>query len=114
MNLKTVTEANSGQIHGLVNSVAYFGSKGITAEKEDWNKSFSVNVVGYANMVQACYKYMRKMPGHIHTASVSGHRCQPTRYKSIKYHDKLMDGHIPQCNYIVATIALDIANCSIC
>ena len=94
--VKTVAEANSGQIHGLVNSVAYFGSKGITAEKEDWDKSFSVNVVGYANMVQACYEYMRKMPGDksiVHTASISGHRCQPTRYKNIKYHDKLMDGH---------------------
>ena len=101
MNLKTVAEANSGQIHGLVNSVAYFGSKGITAEKENWDKSFSVNVVGYANMVQACYEYMRKMPGNksiVHTASISGHRCQPTRYKK-KHHDKLMDGHIPQCNY---------------
>ena len=85
MNLKTVAEANSGQIHGLVNSVVYFGSKGITVEKEDWDKSFSVNVVGYANMVQACYEYTRKMPGDksiVHTASISGHRCQPTRYKN--------------------------------
>ena len=84
--VKTVAEANSGQIHGLVNCVAYFGSKGITAEKEDWDKSFSVNVVGYANMVQACYEYMRKMPGDksiVHTASISGHRCQPTRYKKL-------------------------------
>ena len=83
MNLKTVAEANSVQIHGLVNSVAYFGSKGITAEKEDWDKSFFVNVVGYANMVQACYEYMRKMPGDksiVHIASISGHRCQPIRY----------------------------------
>ena len=80
--VKTVAETNSGQIHSLVNSVAYFGSKGITAEKEDWDKSFSVNVVGYANMVQACYEYMKKMPGEksiVHTASISGHRCQPTR-----------------------------------
>ena len=84
MNLKTVAEANSGQIHGLVNSMAYFGSKGVMAEKEDWDKSFSVNVVGYANMVQACYEYMRKMPGDksiVHTTSISGHRCQPIRYK---------------------------------
>lgn len=80
--VKTVAEANSDQIHSLVNCVAYFGSKGITAEKEDWDKSFSVNVVGYANMVQACYEYMKKMPGEksiVHTASISGHRCQPTR-----------------------------------
>jgi 2-hydroxycyclohexanecarboxyl-CoA dehydrogenase len=85
--VKTVAEANSGQIHGLVNCVAYFGSKGITAEKEDWDKSFSVNVVGYANMVQACYEYMRKMPGEksiVHTASISGHRCQPIRYNYSK------------------------------
>ena len=80
--VKTVAEANSDQIHNLVNCVAYFGSKGITAEKQDWDKSFSVNVVGYANMVQACYEYMRKIPGQksiVHTASISGHRCQSTR-----------------------------------
>ena len=73
MNLKTVAEANSGQIHGLVNSMAYFGSKGITAEKEDWDKSFSVNVVGYANMVQACYEYMRKIDAR---GQVNSPHCQ--------------------------------------
>ena len=80
--VKKVAESNSGQIHSLVNCAAYFGSKGITAEKEDWDQSFSVNVVGYANMVQACYEYMKKIPGDksiVHTASISGYRCQPTR-----------------------------------
>ena len=81
--VKKVSQANSGQIHGLVNCAAYFGSKGLTAEKDDWDKSFSVNVVGYSNMVQACYEYMSKMPGDksiVNIASISGHRCQPDRW----------------------------------
>ena len=50
--------ANGGVVRGLVNSVAYFGSKSFNAEKEDWDKSFGVNVVGYANMVIACHPYL--------------------------------------------------------
>ena len=41
-----------GRINYLVNSVAYFGSKLLNATSAGWNKSFTVNVKGYANMVQ--------------------------------------------------------------
>ena len=81
--VKTVAQANAGQIHNLVNCAVYFGSKGLTAEKEDWDKSFSVNVMGYSNMVQACYDYMREVGGDksiVNIASISGHRCQPDRW----------------------------------
>ena len=68
---------NGGVVRGLVNSVAYFGSCSFSAERADWAKSFGVNVVGYANMVQACHPYMleasrRKLSCSIvNTASVS-------------------------------------------
>ena len=73
------------KINYLVNSAAYFGSKGITAEKEDWDKSLSVNIVGYANMVQACHKHMKGVSGEhsksiVNVASISGHRAQPSRW----------------------------------
>lgn len=81
--VKKVAEANSGQVHYLVNCAAYFGSKALTAEKQDWDKSLSVNVVGYSNMVQACHEHMSKMSGDksiVNIASISGHRCQPNRW----------------------------------
>ena len=82
--VKKVTDVNNGLVHFLVNCAVYFGSKGLTAEKEDWHKTFSVNVVGYANMVQACYPYMKEMKGVdksvVNIASISGHRAQPNRW----------------------------------
>ena len=42
-----------------------------------------MNVVGYANMVQSCHKYMKDVPGDksiVNIASISGHRCQPNRW----------------------------------
>lgn len=72
-------------INYLVNGAVYFGSKGLTAQKEDWDKSFSVNVTGYANMLQACYKHMKSIPGTngkavVNICSISAHRVQPTRW----------------------------------
>ena len=49
---------NKGVVRGLVNCAVYFGSCSFSAERADWDKSFGVNVVGYANMVQACHPYM--------------------------------------------------------
>ena len=80
--VKNFANDNDGIIRGLVNCVAYFGSKSFSAEKEDWEKSFSVNVIGYANMIQACHQYMqeaskRKLSSSIiNTASISGHIAQ--------------------------------------
>ena len=82
--VKTVADANEGKIHLLVNCAVYFGSKGITAEKEDCDKTFSVNVVGYSNMVQACHLFMKEMKGVdksvVNIASISGHQVQPNRW----------------------------------
>ena len=74
---------NEGKIHYLVNCAGYFGSKSLNAEKSDWEKSFSVNVMGYANMVQACHPYMRYVSGDksiVNVASISAHRAQPNRW----------------------------------
>ena len=81
--VKEFADTNSEKLHYLVNSVAYFGSKGLNAEKEDWDKSFTVNSVGYANMVQACNPYMKDTAGDksiVNIASISGHIAQPNRW----------------------------------
>ena len=78
-----VAHNNGGKVHYLVNGAVYFGSKSLNAEKEDWDKSFSVNAVGYSNMVQACQPLMKKTPGDksiVNIASVSGHIAQPNRW----------------------------------
>ena len=82
--VKAMSEDNAcNKLNYLVNSVAYFGSKGVTAERKDWDKSFSVNAIGYANMVQACHQYMKETPGDksiVNVASISGHIAQPNRW----------------------------------
>lgn len=80
---KAVADSNGGKLHYLVNSAAYFGSKSMNAEKEDWDKSLSVNTVGYSNMVQACQPHMKETQGDkavVNLASVSGHIAQPNRW----------------------------------
>ena len=74
---------NGGSLHLLVNCAVYFGSKALTAKKADWEKSFSVNVIGYANMVQASFEHMRDTQGDksvVNVASTAGHRAQPNRW----------------------------------
>ena len=81
--VKEFTDANAGKLHYLVNCAAYFGSKSVNAEKADWDKSFSVNTIGYANMVQACTAYMKDTLGDksvVNLASISGHIAQPNRW----------------------------------
>ena len=76
-------EMNNGKLHFLVNCAVVFDGKGLTAEKKDWDKSFSVNVVGYANMVQSCYEYMKNVPGDkaiVNLASAEGYTALPNRW----------------------------------
>ena len=76
-------QMNDGKLHFLVNCAVYFGSKGLTAEKKDWDKSFGVNVVGYSNMVQSCYEYMKGVPGDksiVNLSSASGYTAQQNRW----------------------------------
>ena len=76
--VKQFSEANGGCLHYLVNCAAYFGSKGLTASQEDWERSFRVNVVGYSNTVQSCHEYFKRTPGEksvVNLASCSGELC---------------------------------------
>lgn len=81
--VNSVAQENSGMIHYLVNCAVYFGSKGLKAEKKDWERSFSVNVIGYSNTMQACHPHMTKTKGDksvVNVASISGHIAQPIRW----------------------------------
>ena len=88
--VKDFASRHQGVINGLVNCAVYFGSKGLTAEKGDWDKSLNVNIVGYSNMVQSCHPFM-KLEHHseapistsrsiVNIASISGHQAQPKRW----------------------------------
>ena len=82
--VKEVADANNGLVHFLVNCAAYFSFKGITTDKEDWDKSFNVNVIGFANMVQACYSYMKEMKSVdksvVNISSAAAHRSLKNRW----------------------------------
>ena len=87
--VKDFVSKHDNVIHGLLNAAVYFGSKALDAEQKDWDKSFGVNVVGYANMVQCCFPYMKSDPAGpetspsrsvVNMASISGHRAQPHRW----------------------------------
>ena len=83
--VKAFTGKYGNLLNYLVNSAVYFGSKGMTAEKQDWDKSFGVNCVGYANMVQAVYEPMKSVEGIygksiVNVASISAFRAQPVRW----------------------------------
>ena len=70
-------------VNYLANCAAFFGCKALDAEKKDWDKTFSVNVVGYSNMVQACYPYMSKLPGDksiVNISSIGGHRAHVSHW----------------------------------
>jgi NAD(P)-dependent dehydrogenase (short-subunit alcohol dehydrogenase family) len=73
--------ARLGRIDALVNNAVSFIAKGLDVTTADWERSLGVNVRGYANMVQACFEYMRRTGGAIvNVASVSGHVAQPNRW----------------------------------
>lgn len=61
---------------------AYFGSKGIEGVFDDYFKSFSVNVAGYAEMVKATHQYFKAAGSAaiVNLASVSAIRAQPKHW----------------------------------
>ena len=78
-----VAEDNNGALHYLVNCAANFGAKGLSAEKSDWDKSLGINVVGYSNMVQACYGQMNKIPDKksiVNICSTCAHGALPVHW----------------------------------
>ncbi len=78
---KTVFE-RWGRIDFLVNNAFSFIAKGLDVTPADWERCLGVNVRGYANMVQACYPFMRGVRGSaiVNIASISAHIAQPNRW----------------------------------
>jgi NAD(P)-dependent dehydrogenase (short-subunit alcohol dehydrogenase family) len=74
--------AEWNRVDFLVNNAVSFIAKGLDATTADWERSLGVNVRGYANMVQACHPFMRKVAGAaiVNLASISGHIAQPNRW----------------------------------
>lgn len=71
-----------GRVDYLVNNAVSFIAKGLDVTPAEWQRSLGVNVVGYANMVQACHPQLRQHPGAAiaNVASVSAHIAQPNRW----------------------------------
>lgn len=125
--VKTVDEfakLAGGKLHFLINNgnpaklaserfttcwccpAVYFGSKALDAEKADWDKSFGVNVVGYANMVQAAHKYL-KAAGAINGDRLCvAHcwRCECCAGKSAVVNNASISAHIAQPNRWTCTL----------
>ncbi|XP_064630703.1 meso-2,3-butanediol dehydrogenase-like [Lineus longissimus] len=80
--VQKVAEQNGGVVHHLVDNAAYFDWKGLNAEHEDWRRTMTVNVEGYANMVQACYPYLKKGKDCtvVNVGSNCAHRAHPNRW----------------------------------
>jgi NAD(P)-dependent dehydrogenase (short-subunit alcohol dehydrogenase family) len=69
-------------VRALVNSAAYFGSKGENATAEDWDMSLGVNVKGTALMASAIMPLLRQssMGAIVNISSISGYIAQPNRW----------------------------------
>ena len=74
--------AEFGGIDYLINSAVSFTSRGLSVTPEDWQQSLGVNVIGCANMAQACYPHMKSAGGGaiVNISSISGHIAQADRW----------------------------------
>ncbi|KAL9985003.1 hypothetical protein ACROYT_G007361 [Oculina patagonica] len=80
--VKKVAEDHEGKIHFLVNNAAIGAPcKGLDSSKADWDRVLGINLIGYSNMVQACYPFMTKAEpwdcAVVNISSVQAHRAQP-------------------------------------
>jgi NAD(P)-dependent dehydrogenase (short-subunit alcohol dehydrogenase family) len=66
----------------LINCAVSFISRGLTVTNEEWQRSLGVNVIGCANMAQACYPHMKSAGGGaiVNISSISGHIAQSDRW----------------------------------
>jgi NAD(P)-dependent dehydrogenase (short-subunit alcohol dehydrogenase family) len=71
-----------GRVDYLVNSAVSFISRGLDVTNEEWQRSLGVNVIGCANMAQACYPHMKAVGGGaiVNISSISGHIAQADRW----------------------------------
>ncbi len=74
--------AEFGRVDCLINSAVSFISRGLSVTSEEWQRSLGVNVIGGANMAQACYPHMKAAGGGaiVNISSISGHIAQADRW----------------------------------
>ena len=72
--------AEFGAIRALVNSAVSFTAGGLTATREQWDRSLGVNVRGNAQMTAAATAGMSRGGAIVNIASVSAHVAQPERW----------------------------------
>jgi len=79
--VKKVAEQYEGKIHFLVNNAGVAPTRsGLDSSKEDWERILGINVIGYSNMVQACFPFMTEAEAWdcavVNISSVQSHRAQ--------------------------------------
>jgi len=72
----------TGTLDVLVNNAAVFLLSGIDATREQWQKTFEVNLLAGANLVTESLSHLRKSPhpAVVNVASISSHRAQTGRW----------------------------------
>lgn len=80
--LVDVTVKKWGSLNFLVNNAFSFVSKGLDAEREDWDRVMHVGPVAYGTMAKYCTPHMRKARDGaiVNVSSISGHIAQPNRW----------------------------------
>ena len=76
------TEKRFGALDILVNNAAVFLLSGVDASREQWQKTFEVNLLAGANLVVESLPQLRKSthPAVVNIASISAHRAQTGRW----------------------------------
>ena len=71
-----------GSLDILVNNAAIFLLSGIDATREQWQRTFEVNLLAGANLVSQSLVQLRKSanPAIVNIASISSHRAQAGRW----------------------------------
>lgn len=71
-----------GGVDFLVNNAFSFIAEGISATRDQWERSYTVGPLGFATMIQACLKPMKVAGGGsvVNISSISAHIAQPNRW----------------------------------
>jgi NAD(P)-dependent dehydrogenase (short-subunit alcohol dehydrogenase family) len=74
--------SKGGSLDILVNNAAVFLLAGLDATREQWQRTFEVNLLAGANLVTQAQNHLRKSanPAIVNIASISSHRAQTGRW----------------------------------
>jgi NAD(P)-dependent dehydrogenase (short-subunit alcohol dehydrogenase family) len=77
-----VAISKGGSLDILVNNAAVFLLAGLDATREQWQRTFEVNLLAGANLVTQSQSHLRKStnPAIVNIASISSHRAQTGRW----------------------------------